>query len=48
MAEFAYEDLLPVGSDETPYRLLTTEGVRTVDGPGADDASAVRRQPLSA
>ncbi|MGW5239463.1 fumarate hydratase [Monashia sp. NPDC004114] len=34
MAEFAYEDLLPVGSDETPYRLLTTEGVRTVEGPG--------------
>jgi fumarate hydratase class I len=32
--EFAYEDLLPIGSDETPYRLLTTEGVRTVEGPG--------------
>ncbi|WP_323096533.1 fumarate hydratase [Intrasporangium sp. YIM S08009] len=34
MAEFAYEDLLPIGADETPYRLLTTEGVRTVEGPG--------------
>lgn len=34
MADFAYEDLLPVGSDATPYRLLTTEGVRTVEGPG--------------
>lgn len=34
MAEFAYEDLLPVGADETRYRLLTTEGVETVDGPG--------------
>ncbi|MGJ3508476.1 fumarate hydratase [Enemella sp. A6] len=34
MAEFAYEDLLPLGEDETPYRLLTTEGVRTVEGPG--------------
>ncbi|GAA1986408.1 fumarate hydratase [Terrabacter lapilli] len=34
MAEFAYEDLLPIGADETPYRLLTTEGVRAVDGPG--------------
>ncbi|WP_377640722.1 fumarate hydratase [Oryzobacter terrae] len=34
MAEFAYEDLLPVGADETPYRLLTTEGVSVVDGPG--------------
>src|SRR6476660_836934 len=34
MAEFAYEDLLPIGADETPYRLLTTEGVRAVDGHG--------------
>ena len=34
MADFAYEDLLPIGADETPYRLLTTEGVRAVDGPG--------------
>ena len=34
MADFAYEDLLPVGADETPYRLLTTEGVEVVDGPG--------------
>ena len=35
VADFAYEDLLPIGADETPYRLLTTEGVRAVDGPGA-------------
>jgi fumarate hydratase class I len=34
VADFAYEDLLPIGADETPYRLLTTEGVRAVDGPG--------------
>jgi len=34
MAEFAYEDLLPIGPDQTDYRLLTTEGVRTVEGPG--------------
>ena len=34
MTEFRYEDLLPVGADETPYRLLTTEGVSVVDGPG--------------
>ena len=33
MPEFAYSDLLPIGADETPYRLLTTEGVRTVEGP---------------
>lgn len=34
MTEFQYEDLLPIGQDETPYRLLTTDGVRTVEGPG--------------
>ena len=34
MTDFSYEDLLPVGADETPYRLLTTEGVSVVDGPG--------------
>ncbi|SER80727.1 fumarase, class I, homodimeric [Pedococcus cremeus] len=34
MAEFVYEDLLPTGPDQTDYRLLTTEGVRTVEGPG--------------
>ena len=34
MAEFAYEDLLPIGPDHTEYRLLTTEGVTTVEGPG--------------
>ncbi|KQU70910.1 fumarate hydratase [Phycicoccus sp. Root101] len=32
--EFPYEDLLPIGPDQTGYRLLTTEGVRTVEGPG--------------
>ena len=32
--EFRYSDLLPTGQDDTPYRLLTTEGVSTfeVDG----------------
>jgi fumarate hydratase class I len=29
--EFAYTDLLPTGADDTPYRLLTTEGVSTVE-----------------
>ena len=33
MADFLYEDLLPVGEDTTEYRLLTTEGVSTVPGP---------------
>jgi fumarate hydratase, class I len=32
--EFAYQDLLPLGPDETTYRKLSTDGVRTVDGPG--------------
>ena len=38
MAEFAFEHLLPGaggnGADETPWRLLTTEGVRVVEGEG--------------
>jgi fumarate hydratase class I len=32
-AEFRYSDLLPTGPDDTPYRLVTTEGVSTVEGP---------------
>jgi fumarate hydratase class I len=34
MPEFEYEDILPLGPDETPYRLLTTEGVSTVEAGG--------------
>jgi fumarate hydratase class I len=34
MVEFSYTELLPIGPDETPYRLLTTEGVRTLDAGG--------------
>src|SRR3954449_2448656 len=33
MPEFAYTELLPLGTDHTEYRLLTTEGVSTVDTP---------------
>jgi len=29
MAEFRYQELLPQGPDQTPYRLVTTEGVST-------------------
>jgi len=29
MAEFAYQELLPVGADTTPYRLIGTAGVST-------------------
>ncbi len=34
MADFAFSELLPLGHDETPYRLLTTEGVSTVEAAG--------------
>jgi fumarate hydratase class I len=32
--EFLYSDLLPTGRDETPYRLITTEGVSTFEADG--------------
>jgi fumarate hydratase class I len=32
--EFHYSDLLPSGLDDTPYRLLTTEGVSTFEADG--------------
>jgi fumarate hydratase class I len=32
--EFPYEDLLPIGPDQTQYRLLSDQGVSTVEGPG--------------
>ncbi|HEU4912845.1 MAG TPA: fumarate hydratase, partial [Actinomycetes bacterium] len=31
MPEFAYSDLLPLGSDDTEYRLVTSEGVETFE-----------------
>ncbi len=31
---FSYVDLLPTAGDTTPYRLLTTDGVRVVEGAG--------------
>ncbi|MCB5909731.1 fumarate hydratase [Streptomyces pinistramenti] len=31
---FAYTDLLPVGEDNTPYRLVTSEGVSTFEADG--------------
>ncbi len=43
MAEFVYEDLLPLGADPTPYRLLTTDGVSTQTGP--DGATFLRVEP---
>ncbi|GAB3659643.1 fumarate hydratase [Nocardioides korecus] len=32
--DFEYSDLLPTGPDETPYRLITTEGVSTLEVDG--------------
>ncbi len=34
MAEFAYSDLLPLGPDNTEYRLISTEGVSTFEADG--------------
>ncbi|MEY9841957.1 fumarate hydratase [Streptacidiphilus sp. EB103A] len=34
MPDFAYTDLLPLGADPTPYRLLTSEGVSTFEANG--------------
>jgi fumarate hydratase class I len=51
-APFLYSDLLPTGKDDTPYRLITTEGVSTFEATAADgsnrtflqvDPSAIQR-----
>jgi fumarate hydratase class I len=34
MTDLAFTELLPTGPDETPYRLLTTDGVSTVEAAG--------------
>jgi len=34
MSDAPYTELLPLGPDDTPYRLLTTEGVSTVEAAG--------------
>src|SRR5215470_3707594 len=34
MPDFAYAPLLPLGLDSTDYRLITTDGVDVLDGPG--------------
>ncbi|HWS45797.1 MAG TPA: fumarate hydratase, partial [Acidimicrobiia bacterium] len=34
MVEFAYQELLPIGADETPYRQLTTQHVSTFTAGG--------------
>jgi fumarate hydratase, class I len=32
--QFVYSDMLPTGADETPYRLVSAEGVQVVDAAG--------------
>ncbi len=45
--EFRYSDLLPLGADDTPYRLVTTEGVSTFEADGQTflrvDPEVIRR-----
>jgi fumarate hydratase, class I len=45
--EFRYSDLLPTGPDDTPYRLVTTEGVSTFEAGGRTflevSSEAIRR-----
>jgi fumarate hydratase, class I len=47
MADFTYSDVLPLGEDTTPYRLLTSEGVQVVTGPDGRDFVEVSPQALS-
>jgi fumarate hydratase class I len=46
MADFSYVDMLPMGEDSTPYRLITTDGVGTFEANGRTflevDAEALR------
>jgi len=46
MPKFGYEDLLPLGADNTAYRLLTSEGVRTVQGPDGREFLEVAPEAL--
>ncbi|WP_428262226.1 fumarate hydratase [Haliangium sp.] len=34
MSDFEYQDLLPLGEDDTPYRLITQDGVSTFEAAG--------------
>ena len=46
MPEFEYEDMLPLGADHTAYRLLTSEGVRMVEGPDGREFLEVAPEAL--
>jgi fumarate hydratase class I len=43
---FDYVDLLPIGLDRTEYRLLSTDGVSTVEGPGGRTFLQVESEAL--
>ncbi|MDU7194036.1 fumarate hydratase [Lawsonella clevelandensis] len=47
MPEFFYEDMLPLQSDPTEYRLLTSEGVETVEGPDGSTFLKVSDEALA-
>ena len=34
--EFTYQDLLPIGPDDTQYRLISTQGVSTFTADGKE------------
>jgi fumarate hydratase class I len=34
MSDFQFQELLPLGKDETPYRLITTDGISTFEAGG--------------
>ncbi len=44
--EFVYADPLPTGADPTPYRLVTPDGVRTIEGPGGRTFLSVEPEAL--
>jgi fumarate hydratase class I len=48
MPDFAYAPLLPLGEDKTEYRLLTTDGIDVVDGPGGRRFLTVEPATLTA
>ena len=47
MPEFFYEDMLPLQSDPTEYRLLTSKGVETVEGPDGSTFLKVSDEALT-
>jgi len=47
MPEFAYAPLLPLGPDTTHYRLIGTDGVGVVDGPGGHRFLTVEPEVLT-